>query len=65
MYSPFTLNVIIDAIGFKSTLPVFYFLFSAHRMAELLHEKPSLSSEDLVFLSDYDTMVQYEYRKEW
>lgn len=28
-------------------------------------EKPSLSSEDLVFLSDYDTMVQYEYRKEW
>ena len=42
-----------------------YFLFSAHRMAELLHEKPSLSSEDLVFLSDYDTMVQYEYRKDW
>ena len=42
-----------------------YFLFSAHRMAELLHENPSLSSADLVFLSDYDTMVQYEYRKEW
>ena len=29
VYSPFTLNVIIDVIGFKSTLPVFYFLFSA------------------------------------